>query len=94
MRAQLPDKLNRRAVKQCFDRLPNARWDYLFLKERTNGLHKARVKDGPFDKAYYATNSLIEWLIMEGYYTPAEFSNATQVSHPFGVTVRKHIMAG
>lgn len=86
----LPCKLTRKAIKRCFDQLSEARWDYLFKYERSNGIHECRV-EGPFDKAYYSTEALMAWLVTEGYYRPIDFNSLPGFPQ---VSVRTHVLAG
>ena len=68
----LPKKLCRNAVKSHFTKLLPNQWDWLFAHEKTNGLHALRIK-GPFKKAYYRTQGLVQWLVCEDHYTAEEF---------------------
>ena len=68
----LPKKLCRNAVKAHFTKLRPETWDWLFAHEKKNGLYQLRIK-GPFQKAYYRTEELIQWLIMEDHYVAEEF---------------------
>lgn len=69
---RLPQRpLSRRAVKQFFDKIPEARWEYWFRHEKENGLHELRSK-GPFEKAYYDGMKVREWLLAEGHYHPKD----------------------
>ena len=70
---RLPDRpLSRRAIKQFFRKVPEAKWEYWFRHEKENGLYELRAK-GPFDKAYYSPTGLKDWLLAEGVYPPEDF---------------------
>lgn len=92
---KLPARLSRRAVKQFFDKVPEAKWDYWFRHEKDNGLFELRVK-GPFDKAYYSGEGVKEWLLSEGAYSPKDFeASAAETSAPEWLkpVIRKHLIA-
>jgi hypothetical protein len=69
----LPDKLNRKAVKLNFTKLSNETWEYLFDYEKQNGLAQCRTPGWGVKHAWYATKSLKGWLIEHCYYTPEDF---------------------
>ena len=76
---KLPQRpLSRRAVKQFFDRIPGAKWDYWFRHEKENGIFDLRVK-GTFEKAYYDGQAVKDWLLAEGHYHPKDFESAPEV---------------
>lgn len=90
---RLPDRpLSRRAVKQFFDKVPEAKWEYWFRHEKENGLFELRVK-GPFDKAYYSPAGMRDWLLAEGVYKPTDFNVAPESGGWAGSVLRKHAMA-
>jgi hypothetical protein len=64
--------LSRRAVKQFFTKVAEAKWEYWFRHEKENGLAELRVK-GPFEKAYYSPSGMRDWLLAEGVYKPEDF---------------------
>jgi hypothetical protein len=69
----LPNRpLSRRAVKQFFTKVAEAKWEYWFRHEKENGLAELRVK-GPFEKAYYSPSGMRDWLLAEGVYKPEDF---------------------
>lgn len=97
---KLPARLSRKAVKQFFDKVSEARWEYLFRHEKENGIHELRVA-GPFEKAYYSGEGIKEWLLTEGIYNPGDFAaivhgspTATVGTGWNGLVVRKHALAG
>jgi hypothetical protein len=94
---KLPEKLNRRAVKANFDKVPGATWEYLFDHEKENGLGACRTTGWSVKQAFYATKPLIQWLIDRGYYTPADFKLAPDLvksDSPWAVlNVRRHAIA-
>jgi hypothetical protein len=89
---KLPDKLTRRAVKQFFEKIPEAKWEYWFRHEKENGLFELRVK-GPFEKAYYNSEGVKEWLLTEGHYSPSDFIAAPDAGGWVGPVTRRHAMA-
>ena len=94
MRPCLPEKLNRRAVIRCFNRLSEARWLYLFRIERKVGLYQYRVT-GHYRRNYYKTDGLIQWLISEGYYLPEDFGQSAHAQSWNSLpAMRQHRMAG
>lgn len=88
---ELPSKLTRKAIKQCFDKLSEAQWDHLFEHEKKNGLHAHRVEGDYPQHAYYSTQGVKGWLLTHAHYRPSDFE---QPSLPWGMTVRRHAMAG
>jgi len=72
---RIPTRLSRNGVKQFFEKVPSAKWDYWFRHERENGLRDLRVK-GPFEKAYYSGEGLMQWLCAEGIYGPRDFDTS------------------
>ena len=94
----LPDKLSRRAIRKFFPLLSEGRWNALFDREKSNGLYEIRV-EGPNSclfKAYYDLERLKTWLVMKGYYTPADFDIAMPTPSGVwaGLQVRTHRLAG
>ena len=90
-----PAKLSRKAVKRAFTKVSSQRWDYLFRHEAVNGIRELRV-EGPFEKAYYGTQGIIEWLVTEAVYTADEFSDAPKPRKvsPWGdLSAKKHCLA-
>lgn len=76
----LPNRpLSRRAVKQFFTKVAEAKWEYWFRHEKENGLAELRVK-GPFDKAYYSPSGMRDWLLAEGVYKPEDFPKVPAVN--------------
>lgn len=72
---RIPARLSRNGVKQFFDKVPGAKWEYWFRHEKENGLFELRVK-GPFEKAYYSGEGLRQYLCAEGVYGPRDFDHA------------------
>lgn len=78
MQIRLPNRpLSRKAVKQFFSKIPEAKWEYWFKHEKENGLFELRA-EGPFDKAYYDGRKLHEWLLAEGHYKPFDLLELPQ----------------
>ena len=92
-----PEKLTRKAVKSFFNKVPGPKWDYWFRHEKENGINELRVS-GPFNKAYYSTEGLKEWLLTEAIYDPQDFEQqAPAPAAPngwSGLVVRRHALAG
>lgn len=90
---RLPERpLSRRAVKQFFVKVSEAKWEYWFRHEKENGLFELRVR-GPFDKAYYSPTALRDWLLAEGVYRPDDFADAPPESGGWLGPVRRHAVA-
>jgi hypothetical protein len=89
---RIPAKLTRRAVKQFFEKIPEAKWEYWFRHEKENGLFELRVK-GPFEKAYYSGEGMKDWLLSEGHYHPEDFPVILDSGGWTGAVVRKHALA-
>lgn len=91
---KIPSRLSRRAVKQFFEKVPGAKWDYWFRHEKENGLFELRVP-GPFDKAYYGGEAIKEWLLTEGVYSPKDFVEQPAITPQslFASFVRTHRIA-
>lgn len=92
---KIPARLSRKAVKQFFDKVAGAKWEYWFRHEKENGLFELRVK-GPFAKAYYSGEGIKEWLLAEGEYSPRDFQEtAAESSAPDWLkpVIRKHLIA-
>ena len=91
-----PPKLTRKAVKHFFDKVPGPKWDYWFRHEKENGIMELRVK-GPFDRAYYSTEGIKEWLLTEAVYTPQDFEPVIVSDGTNGwssLVTRRHALAG
>ena len=88
---KIPSRLSRRAVKQFFKKIPDARWDYWFRHEKENGIFELRV-EGPFEKAYYSGEGIKDWLLTEAQYSPDDFKepSAQDLLAPF---IRTHRIA-
>ena len=89
---RIPDKLSRRAVKQFFPKIQEARWEYWFRHEKENGLFELRVK-GPFEKAYYSGQGMKDWRLAEGHYSPEDFPSFPDSGGWAGLVSRKHALA-
>lgn len=86
----LPSSLSRNAVKAHFTKVSAGRWEYYFRHEKRNGIGSLRVDDGAFERAYYDTEKLKEWLIREAIYRTSDFE-ASEL--PVWVSVRQHAAA-
>ena len=90
---RLPNRpLSRRAVKQFFVKINEAKWEYWFRHEKENGLFELRVK-GPFDKAYYSPAGLRDWLLAAGVYRPEDFHDSPPDTGGWLGPVRRHALA-
>jgi hypothetical protein len=91
---KLPDRLNRRAVKQAFPRVSESTWDNLFDYEKHNGLHALRVQ-GPDKYAYYDTEQLMVWLVQRSLYRKGDFYQPGEALYDRPMPmVRTHLLAG
>jgi hypothetical protein len=94
---KLPEKLNRRAVKANFEKVPGATWEYLFDHEKENGLAECRTKGWGNKHAFYATQQLMQWLVDRGYYALVDFKpekDLIRQDSPWAVLgVKRHAMA-
>lgn len=86
---KLPNKLCRKAIKNCFPKVSEATWDYLFDYEKQNGLFELRVPGDYKKLAYYKTSGLMDWLVHNGHYTPVEFDLAPRMSSGWGGLITK-----
>lgn len=74
----LPDRLNRKAIKLAFTKVSDATWEYLFDHEKENGLVKCRTKGWSERLIFYSTPKLKEWLVGRCYYLPGDFETRRQ----------------
>ena len=91
----LPNSLNRKAIKQTFLRVSEAKWDNLFDYEQHNGLYAIRVQ-GPDKFLYYDLEKLMQWLVQRGLYRRTDFYEYGEIYfEPKQVLqVRRHLIAG
>lgn len=72
--------LTRKAIKLMYQgrskELTEGKWRHIFNTEKKNGLYKARVFYGQ-NEARYEGTLVHEWLIENGYYTPAQLLKIT-----------------
>ena len=88
----IPLRLSRRAIKQFFDKVGEATWDYYFDMEKLNGLSRCRVSGGG-RIARYNSEKIQEWLLSEGLYGPYDFQTA-RLDPLLNLPVRRISMAG
>ena len=72
-RMTLPNKLNRKAIKQTFDKVSEQTWEYLFDHEKENGLSRCRTKGWGVKQAWYSSKAIVRWVKDRGYYQPDDF---------------------
>jgi len=89
---KIPLRLSRRAVKQYFDKVTEATWEYYFDMEKFNGLSECRML-GNGRIAHYNSEKIQEWLLQEGHYGPRDFQ-APNLDPILNLPVRRISMAG
>ena len=90
----LPSSLNRKAVKQAFPRVSEAKWDNLFDYEKHNGLYAIRVQ-GPDKYPYYDVEKLMAWLIQRSLYRRSDFQEPGELFYEGPrYAVKRHALAG
>lgn len=84
--------LSRKAIKQFFDKVGEASWDYYFDIEKSNGLAQCRVEENG-RLARYDPEKIKEWLLSEGHYRLYDF-DSPEIDRFLHLPIRRHVMAG
>ena len=94
VKAPIPKRLNRGAIKRAFPQVSEATWDNLFDNEKNNGLHELRVR-GPDSFVYYEVEAVMEWLMERNLYRRADFMEPGELLYErSSLTIRRHLLAG
>jgi hypothetical protein len=90
-----PKILSRKAVKQKYTKLSEAKWDCIFDTERQNSrLHACRAPNDETRTIYYDRAKLEVWLIEEGHYNEHDFGATDRLNSILRMPFRQHLMIG